>query len=166
MKIKSYWRKLKSLAIVISFLFYISCSQNYKYEEGIKRYLSEFNSLNIDSFESINLQVFYLLDLKSCGPCLSLSLSMLNNLPCNNNLHIILINELNDNQYIDQINELKRKYIVYFDSLGLIYRYETGFGKPMYIVISDGKITEVQSVYDNQVNNVKRRLNRLLNCQI
>lgn len=152
------------LAIVISLLFNLSCYQSYKYEEGIKRYLSELDDLNIDSVESINFQVIYLLDLKSCGPCLSLSLSMLNDLFCGKKLHVILINELNDDQYFEQLNELKKKHIVYFDRLGSIYRYETGFGKPMYIVISKGKISEVQTVYDNQVNEIKKHLSKLMDC--
>ena len=58
--------------LIVFFLFYISCSANkssdgkeYPYETEFKRYMHEVHSAKLG--EKV---VYYLLDLKSCDPCI------------------------------------------------------------------------------------------------
>lgn len=140
-----------------------SCGPNYKYEAGLIRYLSDIGIVTIGSKEQRNV---YLLDLRSCDTCLTLSIGMLSSIKCHDKLNVVLTSIPYDLEVKNRVLDLYSNHRVYWDSLGLIYKYETGFGKPMYVELKGDKALNVLSIKDSEIEQIQKSLISKLDCRL
>ncbi len=140
-----------------SFLF--SCSSyksDYKYFDGLVKYMNEQHRTNIQ--DNTSDQYYYLIMADADCVCTTLNLnSIKQNLHAlGKNLTVLLIGEVSEDLYQNYVNDLAKVVHIIYDKDKAIYQYRTAIGKPIFIhtygpQLKYGKIVndpEVQLIAD------------------
>lgn len=142
------------LILNISSLFFLnSCepskSCEYPYFKDLSLYFKNEHQLNISLLNNAILYITPISD--NCDNCIAINLSMLENISKNNVLTPVFIGEINEKDF-EKLNSITTNMSShYFDKSLEIYKYQTGFGKPLLIHIVKGKCVYFMEVKDDKV---------------
>jgi hypothetical protein len=129
----------------------------YKYEKGFKNYLSDVHDIN----NKIINQIYYIVPLYSCSPCVDKNLSFLSSLNKMKNFKIILIGESSKISHQSMVNSITKKHNTLFDKENKAQFYELGLGKPIIIHFENEIPIHYQQIGDNQINEIHDYFNNL-----
>ncbi len=161
-------KKLTKQIIISKALFWlwisfvcISCNQNkYPYEKGIAQYFNEVHKIGVDKF---NKKLVYILPINECVSCneTTINLNMLNNLPIDKNLLILIVGLEENSIFKQKVNKIKN--ICLFDNNARIYNYQTGLQKPLLLKYENGKIKYYLTVKDTKLIGAKNYIEKNAN---
>ncbi|HET8861336.1 hypothetical protein [Marivirga sp.] len=150
-----------SIFILLFFVSLISCDSKpesqYKYEKDFKNYLSDVHNLN----NNIINQIYYIVPLYSCSPCVDKNLKFLSSLNKIKNFKIILIGESSRKSHQSMVNSINKNHVTLFDKENKAQFYELGLGKPIIIHFENEIPIHYQQIGDNQINEIYDYFNKL-----
>ena len=127
-----------------------SCSpsrKNCPYLEDFGYYMK--SKFNVDVTEKGD-HLYYIIPLESCIQCIDLNLGILERIKTSSHLTLILVGRAMDGTTITRVKEIGDKFRMLKDPTGLIWRYETGLGKPLLIHTRDGDCQLMESIDDSE----------------
>lgn len=131
------------LGIILS--LFVSCSESgYRYNAELDRYLNNVHSQDIASLED---QIYYILDVENCS-CSMLNIEALKGLNHTDNLRLIVVGA---SQIWEEQNTYFENIVVLRDEENNIYKYGTGFGKPIIAHYQKGKLHFASLIKDSEI---------------
>tara|TARA_Y100000813_G_C24071377_1_gene308921 strand:- start:169 stop:534 length:366 start_codon:yes stop_codon:yes gene_type:complete len=97
-------------------------------------------------------EIYYLLDLQSCDPCIEKNLALLNEMSNELDLNVIFINNTRFNIWDSLIENIKQKYSTFIDLGGEAHLFEIGLSKPLIIYFEKESHTDYMSVSDYEID--------------
>ena len=129
----------------------LSKSCEYPYYKDLGFYFKSEHNLDINHLDNAILYITPISD--NCDNCIAINLSMLESLrlPKNDILIPVFIGKKNEKDF-EKLNSITTNTSShYFDKSLEIYKYQTGFGKPLLIHIVKGKCVYFMEVKDDKV---------------
>lgn len=149
---------MKKLLFVITVAL-CACSapkEECRYADGLAIYFR--NVLKID-MASVREGRFYIVPVEGCSTCVLSNLSMLNSLEEFDALSVVLVGSPIDSTTQALVALLQQKAQTFEDRSRQIYQYETGFSKPLFIELHDGRCYNAITVTDDLVSTMPAQLN-------
>lgn len=152
---------LKPYSINYIFLFltiinFFGCSNfktnDYVYIDGFAIYMkSEFK---IDIYNTKEDNIYYLMLVKGCEPCIIENTQMLANID-SDKLVLLLVGDPKESNKYEELKSLTKKFNTLNDRSYEIFSYETGISKPLLIHMKNGECIKYMKVSDFDVNLAK-----------
>jgi len=150
-----------STFIVLVSILLSSCESapesQYKYEKSFKTYMSDVHEEN----DKIINQIYYIVPLYSCSPCVNKNLKFLSALNKIENFKIILIGEATKSSHLEMVNSIINRHATLIDKENKAQFYELGLGKPIIIHFENEVPIHYQQIGDNQITEIHDYFNKL-----
>ncbi|MDP1815721.1 MAG: hypothetical protein Q8K92_14845 [Leadbetterella sp.] len=150
---------------ILTFLGLFSCNNlqnnqsDYKYTDEVLIYFNEIFHINLEQEKN---KIYYLFEVEGCENCIDINSKMLLNLNQNENLVIVFIGESKNQDFINRINTLKKKFLFLEDKFREINNYKTNLAKPILIHLGNNGIKKIQMITDDRLQETSRYINENL----
>jgi hypothetical protein len=108
---------------------------DYPYLSGFSLYMKQVHQITITEGE----QLYYVMPIDSCEPCVVQNLEMLQKLSPIAKLRPIWVGKSGDKGISEKVSILQKQYpLSLIDAQNSVFQYETGLGKPVLLHLKNG----------------------------
>ncbi len=144
-----------SIFIIISLLI-LSCKSKLSSEESLyysdfTKYMNEIHEVKLETYDTHS---FFVFSMSGCDPCVKRSLTTLFQEDINN-LTLILVGEIENEDYLEIFKKIKSKYPFFIDREKNIYSFQTNLYKPLLVKIKEKQPIKYNNVSDSEIAHLK-----------
>ncbi len=139
------------LTICILILISVSCtvSEQNRYEDNFKKYLSEVHNLAIPLK---GVMTYYIINANECEDCIDIHLTSIRSHKFTTPVTIIIVGKVLKIDWINIIQDIKnRKNLVLHDVKGEGMVYDIGLQKPITIKFESGSLVKLTKIMDRDI---------------